>query len=227
MPLNPLLAVSSYASDASAVTLEDTTVYGGANAARADVATYVTVYKVDRSGELTELDLAEYDEATDSEYTATLPEDGWVQAWFAIVPDYNSGTTYNQYDVAYSGGVTYRSIAATPFSNQAPPNATYWEVILEPTSLIENVDEDEESNNLVWTLYDFVVSENTRIYAANFAADAAIEIDSNAKRSEEVLDYEFFYTQLDAMVGAGDRERFAEAERIARRVADEYAKLSS
>ena len=40
---------------------------------------------------------------------------------------WSAATAYNPYDTVQSGGSTYVCIAAN--TNQAPPNATYWEVM--------------------------------------------------------------------------------------------------
>jgi hypothetical protein len=225
MPLTPLLGDVSYASDASAVTIENTTVYGGANPDRSEVATFVQFYKVDRTGDLTPMSQSPYDPTTDDIYTAALEQDGWIQVWFVNVENYNIATTYAQYDAVYYNGVVYRALQAS--TGQVPPDLTNWEVIEFPTELIENYEEADESGNLTFLIFDFIASAYSRVYAGNTAALAAIETATNRKRSEDVLDYEFFYTMLDGMVAAGDRNRFAEGERIARKIQDEYAKITA
>ena len=42
------------------------------------------------------------------------------------VVDYDISVTYNLGDYVVSGGKLYKSISASPFSNVAPPNASYW-----------------------------------------------------------------------------------------------------
>ncbi len=213
----------SYASDASAVTLENTTVY--TSPARSDYAAYIKFYKIDRTGEDTEMEQPSYDVETDDTYTALLPEDGWVQVWYVHVPDYNAITAYVQYDVVYYSGVTYRALQSS--TGQTPAVGAYWEEIEAPTDLIENDGEANESGNLLFLIYDFTASAYSRVFAGNVAATAAVETQYNAKRGEDVLDYEWFYVMLDGLVGAGSRDRFAESERIARKIEEEYSKLTA
>lgn len=224
MPLSPVLSVKSYTADATSGTNQDDTVYGGANPARSAVVTYTKFYKLDRLGNATELTVASYDPETATEYTYTLPQDGWVQQWFVIIQDYAGGTTYNRYDVVYndSDNKVYRSVSVAPFSGQAPPNLTYWEEITDPVALIENDGEANESANLIWTIFDFIATPNTRIYAGDAVDAASSDCCSDCERSEKVLDYEFFYVQLDGMVGAGQRSRFAAGEKMARKAQEEY-----
>lgn len=213
----------SYASDASAVTVENTTVY--TSPTRSDYAAYIKFYKVHRTGELTEMEQTSYDPETDDSYTAVLDQDGWVQAWFVNIPDYNNLTAYIQYDAVYYNGAVYRALQSS--TGNLPSDTDYWEVIESPTSLIDNDGETNESVNIYFLVYDFVASAYSRVYAGTAASTAAVETKHNAKRSEDVLSYEFFYTMLDGLVAAGDRQRYAEAERIARKIQDEYAKISA
>jgi hypothetical protein len=225
MPLTPSLGSVAFATDALTGTVTDNTVYGDSNPDRSDVVTYISVYKLDKLGNTTAETVSSYDEQTAENYEFTISQDGWMQAWFVIIPNYDDAATYNRYDVVYEGGVVYRSKSAAPITAQTPPNTVLWEVISDPTGLIDNDGTSTESANLIFQIFDFVASPNTRIYAGNGVATASEECCTTCKRSEDVLDYELFYVLLDGMVSAGDRGRFAEAERHARKAQEEYANL--
>src|SRR6478736_2554191 len=98
---------------------DETADYGGANPARLDGAFYITGNKLAADGTVSEaLVFDSYDPATDTEYTFTIPEDGWHQFLGVFLPDYdNVSGVYAQYEAVYGpDGVAYKSIWPTPIS---------------------------------------------------------------------------------------------------------------
>jgi hypothetical protein len=206
-------------------TVTDATTYGGGNPARAAGALYITGEKINSDGTVyADLVFASYDPETWSTTTFTLTRDGWHKFRIVFIRDYDSGTTYNKYEAVYndSDNTVYRSVSNAPFSNQAPPNATYWEVVSDPTSLIDNDGTATESPNLEFQLLQRVLYPNAKVLFGNKAEDAAIEGYGDSTRGEDVLTYEFVRLCVEAMNSMDQRGKQADGERVARKV-DEFA----
>lgn len=196
-------------------TLTDATTYGGANPARSAVATYVTGKKLKKDGTLDEaLVFSTIYEDVDTTYTFTIPKDGWHQFYFVIVRDYDNSYAYARYELAYSGGITYRALQAT--TGNAPPNATYWEVYSTPTAAIDNVGTATESPNLEYQIYNRIIYPNAKTFYGTASAVAALECCGDCERSEDVLVYEQAAINVDALNNFDVRGQYANGEELAR-----------
>lgn len=214
----PYLVVTAIQSDRTEAVLEDQSEWGeGSNPARADYAIYLKMYKVDKSGNRQSLTTTA--DTSDAEvndgWTFSLTEDGHYQGDLALIPDYNNATAYVQYDAVYSGGVVYRALGAT--TGNAPPNATYWEVISDPTSLVANDGTATESANITSSVFNDILTPNTEYEFGNQTLDIAIEFGDTSSREEDVETYEYLGVLLDAMWIARTREEWVRGEKYARR----------
>lgn len=206
-------------------TVTDSTIYGGANPARAAGALYITGEKVNADGTVhSAVVFTSYDPEAWITSTFTLTRDGWHKFKIVFIRDYVGGTPYNQYEAVYndSDNTVYRSISASPFQDQAPPNATYWEVVSSPTSLVDNVGTATASPNLEYQLLQRVLYPNAKVLFGNKTEDAAVEGYGDSTRGEDVLTYEFIRLCVEAMNSMDQRGKQADGERVARRV-DEFA----
>lgn len=217
MSLDVTLSVASYQSDRTEATIEDNTTYGGANPARSALGVYLKMYKVDQEGVRTALDITpdNADAELTAEWVFELTEDGHYQGDYIAVPDYDGATAYVTYDVVYSGGVVYRALQST--TGNAPPNATYWEVIADPTTLVANDGEANESANATVYIFNDILTPNTEYLFGNIAEDVALEFGTTAAREEDVETYEMVAVLLDAMWIAATRQEWSRGEKIARK----------
>jgi hypothetical protein len=205
-------------------TITDATVYGGANPARADGALYITGEKMNADGTVEDdITFVTYSPSGVDAWTSVtfdIEKDGWHKFKIVFIRDFNIATNYAQYEAVYSGGVVYRATQASV--GQAPPNASYWEVVSEPTSLLDNDGTATESPNLEFQLLQRVIYPNAKVLFGNKAEDAAIEGYGDSTRGEDVLTYEFVRLCVEAMNSLDQRGKQADGERVARRV-EEFA----
>lgn len=200
-------------------TLSDDTVYGAPNQLRADVAVYATLSKLAYNLSSTSVTITgdTSDPLTVTEWTWTYTTDGWYQARQVIIDEYNAATVYNRYDAVYYSGVVYRSTSAATHSDNTPPNASFWEVISDPVSLIDNVGAVNESTNISYKIYNEILYPKAQKKFGDAIAEAATDCCSDCKREDDVETYEFLGVMVDSMNLANTRSRFAEGEKIARK----------
>jgi hypothetical protein len=206
------------ATDRESFDLSDDTVYGGANPARADNAVYVTAYKMDTSSEETELSVTgdDADPVTDSSWEIAYTLDGWYKIHFAIIPDFNSASTYAIYDAVYSGGVVYRSLQNSNTTDTLT-DESWWEVIDSPADLAANKDTASESLNITSQVYHRILSAHSQYTFATDLSNQAMYIDTD-EEDRTLTDYNKFAMWLDAMAIADSRSETIDGETIARKV---------
>lgn len=209
---------------------DETADYGvGGDPLRSAGALYITGEKINADGTVdSDLEftyVADYQD-TWSTITFTIPKDGWHKFKIVFIRDYDAGTSYTQYEAVYdpASKIVYRATAAGPFSGQAPPNASYWEVVSEPTSLVDNVGGATDSPNLEYQLLQRVLCPNAKVLFGNKAEDAAIEGYGDSTRGEDVLTYEFVRLCVEAINSLDQRGKQADGERVCRKV-EEFANL--
>jgi hypothetical protein len=204
--------------DQFTITLSDDTVYGGANAARVDVAVYITGEKITQLGAVDYAVTVDYvgstDETDATSFSFDIDDDGRYKFKYAIIPDYDNADAYVTYDVVYSSGVVYQAIAST--TGNAPPNATYWSIVSTPTDVVDDVGTSSESGNLSYQVYNQIIYPFSKVGFGNAAEDAALECCSDCERGESVKLYELLGVYIDAMSICNQREKWQKGEKIAR-----------
>jgi hypothetical protein len=101
MALSISLSVSIATTRTTGV-LTDATTYGtGGNPARSAVGVFVTGYRVDAEGNLSEITVEGSDPETDVTWTFEIPEDGSLKFLVSIIPDFDSDETYDQYEAVF------------------------------------------------------------------------------------------------------------------------------
>ena len=208
-------------------TITDATAdYGvGPNPLRSEGAFYISGFKLNKDGSVAEdLVFDSYDPETDTEYTFTIPKDGWHQFYGVFVPDYDNAYAYSQYELALQGGVVYQALTAT--TGNAPPNATYWSVVTDPTTIVDAENTTTESPNLAYQIYSRVIYPNAKTFAGTATAAAAVDCCGDCERSEDVLVYEMASINVDAMNNYDYRGQYALGEEIAR-ASDELISANS
>lgn len=201
-------------------TLTDDTVYGGSNDIRTDVAVYASLTKLTSNLGETDLPLTgdQEDPTLDAEWTWDYLMDGWHQAKLVVISKYDNTTTYNQYDAVYNNGIVYRSKSAAPVTGVQPPNTTYWEAIPDPIDLLDTIDETNESTNIGYKIYNEILYPTSQKEFGDSISNAAEDTCTDCTRAEDVEVYEFLGVMVDAMNLANTRSRFADGEKIARKV---------
>jgi hypothetical protein len=214
---------ASIASTRESFTITDGTTYGGANAARADVGVFLTAYKVNSEGESTALDVTPDDddpELTES-WSIEYDVDGYYKIPFAIIPDFNSSSTYSEYDAVYdsASGNVYRSLSDSNTEDDLS-NTTYWELISDPSSLAANKDTSTESTNITSQVYQRVFSANGQYHYANMLSAQGIRADSESL--ETLQGYNHWAMLLDQIAIADSRQEVEDGELIARYVESRF-----
>jgi len=198
--------------------ITDETTYGGANPDRADVVTYITGEKIDQYGEVeSDVTFSTVDPEVDTTYTFEINSDGYYKFKFAIIPEYDNAVNYDQYDVVYSGGIVYQAYAETPSAGIAPPNTSYWEVVSEPTSLLDEIGSSTESGNLEYELYERIIYPFSKKGYGDSAEQAALECCSDCERGEDVKTHEMLAVLVRGMNAADTRSKFLRGEKMARK----------
>ncbi len=185
--------------------------------ARNTLNVYLTAAKINQSGAVESVvDINTYDPTTASTFTFDVEKDGYYRFKYAIIPDYDNAVDYAQYDVVYSGGVVYQAFA-DPSTGTAPPNASFWTVVSDPTDLLDDVDTDEDPGNLLYQLYERILYPFTKVAYGDSSEEAALECCSNCERGEDVKTNEFFAVMIRGMNAADLRGKFIQGEKIARK----------
>lgn len=174
MALIPNLTFTSVSADGTQSILTDSTIYGGSNPNRNQVAVYVYPVKVDEEQVETPLTIASFDPETATTFTVTNTVDGWYQYYFLIVNNWLIGTTYNQYDLVWdtTQNQFYQYINVTPSAGNVVTNLTYWMAVTNPALLI---DTDSEPTNIVFQELGKIITYQTSICFIKAAAKHAKE----------------------------------------------------
>jgi hypothetical protein len=193
---------------------------------RVDTGVFVKVFKVDYLSEQTELDVTTdtEDPETVSEFTFNIEDegDGWYQAYYASIPNYNPATPYVQYDAVKDASGSNVYVAVQASTGQVLSNPTYWTLEPDPATLVENIDTAEESLNIDAVLYNTLIKSGVNTVLGDAALAAAAEepgIEPN-EVSEADLHFAFVDHQIEAANIAALRQQFAAAERYIRRLDD-------
>lgn len=150
MALTANLVRSSISTDGLTSNWTDSTVYGGANPLRNQVAVFITAYKVDENQVETALAVTTFDPEVATTFVTTNGVDGWTRYYFIIVNNWLVGTTYNRYDLVWdpTGNKFYQYINVTSTSGNAVSNTTYWAVVTDPTIYIKQIGTTTAVNNM-------------------------------------------------------------------------------
>jgi hypothetical protein len=196
--------------------LTDDTSYGtGGNPVRASGVVYLTGNKINYDDSVAEaIEINDYDPETATDFTFTIPTDGWEQFLFCYIPNYNIATAYVQYDAVYLDGVVYRATQAS--TGQTPPNGTYWEVIEEPTSLVENDGLATESPNIESLVYNIIIFPEAKKKFGDAAEEYAIKCCGTFRDDVEFTAFKELGAITTALQGCNVRSRWASGEKISR-----------
>ena len=211
MALNPIITSLSFNSDATEGTITDTTVYGGAEFDRNEVAVYLQLWKMDEDEEETVQTIDNDEPDTNTTWVFDSETDGWYRALITIIPNWVSGN-YAAGNVVYYNGDLYESILLG-VGNPVPTNPTYF-------SPIDFDDEDIlEGDNITYEYQDYLVIEQGKICAGTAAADWYKEQDcSNCKKT----DFASSMFKKRALVIAAQRfaalNLYSKAEEVARKL---------
>jgi len=201
-------------------TITDATTFS--SPVRTGVGVFLQVYKVNYLSEKTELDTDPDtdDPETVTEWTFDINEDGWYLAYYVSIPDYDSGTTYDQYDAVFdpTTNLVYRSKQNSNVG-QSLVNTTYWEAISSPAELAANQDTATESLNIDSFTYNDIILNQVTAYRGDKAIEAAQE---GASVVEEPTESSWHFSIADVNMEAARiaeiRQQYAAAERYVRRM---------
>lgn len=225
MALTANLTFTSVSQDGSQSTLTDSTVYGGANPARNQVAVYLTAFKVDEDLVETALTIAAFDPELATTFTVTNTIDGRYRFKFVIINNWDVATTYDQYDLVWdtTQNAFYEYINATPSSGNAVTNPTYWTTVADPTTKIANVGTAQEADNLVYQILEYIIDYQTAKCYAQVAIEQAKELcedDCNCGgggcSSKLCKSKNRIRTLLSVMRIANIQQKYLQGERFAR-----------
>jgi hypothetical protein len=205
-------------------TITDETVYGtGGNPARSAVGVFLSAYKVDYENSATALTVTgdDGDPDTDSAWTFEYTIDGFYRFYFAIIPDYDVGTTYSQYQAVFdsSTGNVYRSVVNGNVG-QSLSNTSYWESVADASLLAANKGTSTESTNITSTIYLRVFSANSQYTYGNQLSEQCLC--SDCDEDEALRSYNIFAKMLDEVAVADSRSEVLDGELICRRIQSTY-----
>lgn len=158
MALTPNLVFTAVDQDGVQSTLTDSTVYGGANPDRNEVAVFLKAYKVDVDQVKSSLAIESFDPELATTFRVTNDVDGWYQFLFAIVDYWLIGTTYNEDDIVWSPteDAFYLYINASPSAGNLVTNSTYFTEISDPTAY-------PDAPNIIFQQLDKVITYQTGV----------------------------------------------------------------
>lgn len=198
-------------------TITDNTVYGGANPLRSAVAVYLTIYKVDQSGVVEyQVTPTAYTPSSATTFTFPVIKDGYYKFKYAIINNYSGAVDYAQYDSVYLSSVVYQAFANPPIAT-SPPNASYWTVVPDPTTLLDLVGTSTASGNLSYQLFEQVIYPFSKVGFGDASETAALECCSDCERGEDVKNYEQMGVFVDGMFQCNARGKYLKGEKIARK----------
>jgi hypothetical protein len=148
--------------DGSSTTVTDTTVYGGAEFDRNEVALLMSAVKVAYDLTETALEIETYDPLTVTTFTIINTIDGWQKFTIPIIPLYNAGTGYTQYQCVYSGGVIYQKTTTGTTTGVLPPDGNHW-AVRSLAELIALFDTAQEPDNVVIGVVQTVLTFASRL----------------------------------------------------------------
>lgn len=227
MALTANIIRTAVSQDGSTTIFTDSTVYGTPNEDRNEVAVFFTAYKVDEDLVETALTVEPFDPETATTFTITNDIDGYYKIYFSIVQVWLAGTTYNKYDLVWdpTEEAFYEYINDTPTGGHLVTEVPYWQLVTDPNTKIANIGTDEEPGNLIYQIYGTVIDYITaKCYATAVVKQAKEgcgkddDCGCNSKFGKAVRR---LHTLLTVMQISGIRERFIEAERMAR-TAEKY-----
>lgn len=213
----------SISADRLTSTIEDTTVYGAPNADRADLRVFLTLYKNDVSGVGTTVALTsnEGDPQTDSEWSYTTPDDGWVTFYYAAFSEYSGGTTYSIYDAVFdpADDAVYRSKANSNTGHLLSDTA-WWELITDPSGLAGNEGEANQSNNITSLIYRRVLTWNSQYAYGQLIGSNCLCTDCDD--SEIIQPYNLLSLYVNGAIQADLNSEWLKGERICRAIQSEF-----
>src|SRR5690606_28979690 len=129
------------------------------------LAAFLAAYKVtidDVGFTETPLVVEAYDVEADTTFVVNNTTDGWQKFYFALINEYNSGTTYNLNDVVYypSTGLLYRAITSS-FSGVNPTNTSNW-IAVTYEQVIATLGTNDEPGNMPYQILQTVLSFASR-----------------------------------------------------------------
>lgn len=221
MALTASLTKGTVSADGTTTVWNDSTVYGGANPLRTQVAVFLTAKKLNEDLQETSLVVTTFDPELATSFTVTNTDDGWQKLNFVIINNWDGATTYDQYDLVWDTGQNkfYEYINTTPTSGNVVTNTTYWTVVTDPTTKIANVGTAQEADNLVYQVVQNIDDHNTAKcfgnvmikYSKEYCAPDLDSCDSNTEKWKKRI-----HTLLTDMRVANTRQLYLEGERAAR-----------
>lgn len=215
MALTPSLSLTAESIDGDAFldTQSDVSNYDvGGNPSRSDFANYFSIDKMKSDGTVNYAVTPQtYNPVTAMLYNFSVTVDGWYRSKLILVPNYDNAVAYDQYDIVYLSGVVYRATASV--TGNPPPNVSFWEVITDPITIIDNAGSATESGNALFVIKDDVIYPFAKTCFGNKTEEA--DCDCNCDRSEKVLAYEQAGVFVDQMNVANQRQKYSTGERIA------------
>lgn len=182
MALTANFVRSSISADGLTSNWTDSTVYGGANPNRVQVAIWLTAYKVDVNQVETGLTVTVFDPELATSFVTTNGIDGWTRYYFIIINNWLVGTTYNRYDLVWdaTGNKFYQYINVTSTAGNAVSNATYWAVVADPTIYLKQIGTSTAVNNIAaYQIINKVLDYQTSICYIKAASKHAEECCGN------------------------------------------------
>lgn len=210
----------SVTSTRDSITVTDSITY--TDPLRANVNVYFASSKVDYEGNETELTVTsdDSDPATDSSWSFDYSGDGYYKMRYIAVPEYSAGTTYAQYDAAFSGDVVYRSKTAGNVGNSVS-DTNYWEVVT-ATDLCDNKGGDSESLNCDSTIYERIFTADAQYGYGNCVSQNSMHTESDDEDVQR--DYDLFSILINGAVTADERTEVLSGELICRRIESYFSK---
>lgn len=209
MPLVPITTPLTFSSDADTATITDSTVYGGANPDRSDVAVYLELWKMDEDSEATEITIDNDAPDTVESWEFDSSDDGWYKSRIYIIPQFNILTAYSEGDVIFYNDALY--ICIDDSTGNLPSDTDFFsESSLTAAAEADNVTTDYE---------DYLVIEHGK----KCAGDAAGEWYKSKDCSNcDKMDLMSSMLQKRAMVITAQRfasiSQYNKAEAIARKL---------
>ncbi len=193
-------------------TQSDVTNYDvGGNPSRSDFANYFSIDKMNSDSTVNYAIVPQaYDPVTAVLYNFSVTVDGWYRSRLLLVPNYDNAVAYDQYDIVYLSGVVYRATASV--TGNPPPNASFWEVVTDPITIIDNAGSVTESGNAFYVIKDDVIYPFAKTCFGNKTEEA--DCDCGCDRSEKVLAYEQAGVFVDQLNVANQRQKYSAGERI-------------
>lgn len=157
---------------------------------------------------------------TNTQYTFTIPKDGWFRFLIVSITDFDTAATYAIYQAVFqpSTGKVYRSKQNTNTTDTLT-DTTWWEEITDPATLASNKGDVTESTNIDSLIYEPGVFPNSEYGFANQISLASDKILTNLSLPDQDLaQYSLLALLVDGEYVNADRSEMSLAERKARRL---------